>query len=199
VVFPGTGIPPLSGHIPALSSTIRGVPYPSGWSNRGGIYPIAVPVAVPAYGYGYGYEHTAPGPAPVTVVNTPPPSPAVIINQNYTPDRANPVMREYSAPVPGATAPPAASSDPAVSSYQAPIPSNPDPPRRSIDDDKPTVYLVAMKDGTVYSAYATWVERDTLHYITTAHAHNQASLELVDVRLTNQLNRERGVDFRLRQ
>ncbi|MEZ5351657.1 MAG: hypothetical protein R2762_03410 [Bryobacteraceae bacterium] len=201
VVFPATGIPPVTGHIPGLSSTIRGVPYSNaprgGYGRSGGIYPVAVPVAVPAYGVGYGgyygaggYDYQYSAPAPV-VINTAPPSPAVVINQNYQPDRVRPVMREYGAPSPG-------SDEPTVSSYQAPIPSNPDPPR-SIEDDKPTVYLIAMADGTVYSAYAYWVEGDTLHYITTRHSHNQASLSLVDAPLSTQLNRERDVEFRLRK
>ncbi|MEZ5403345.1 MAG: hypothetical protein R2729_26935 [Bryobacteraceae bacterium] len=192
VVFPATGVPRVTGHIQNLGSTVRGVPYPNGWSGRGGVYPVAVPVAVPAYGYGYSYtaypSHPQPQ-QPVTVINTPPPSPSVVINQGYVPDRAQPVMRDYT----GADAPP-------MSTYQAPIPSNPDPePTRGIEDDKPTIYLIAMRDGTVYSAYAYWVEGDTLHYITTAHAHNQASVSVVDSALSSQLNRERDIEFKLRK
>jgi hypothetical protein len=188
VVFPATGIPRVTGHIPNLSSTIRGVnpAIPRGRGHGGGIvYPIAVPV----FGGGYGYSAYPPvQPQPnITVVNAPPQTPTVIINHSYQPDRANPVVREYTE------------TEPAVQSYQAPVPSNPDPPRRSLDDDKPTIYLIAMSNGSVYSAYAYWVESGTLHYITTGHAHNQASLSLVDTAVSEQLNRERGIEFRLRK
>jgi hypothetical protein len=148
---------------------------------------VGIPLFVGGgYGYGYGaYPPVQPQPN-VTVVNAPPQTPSVIINQSYQPDRANPVVRDYT------------NTEPTVSSYQAPIPSNPEPVR-SIDDDKPTIYLIAMNDGLVYSAYAYWVEAGTLHYITTGHAHNQASVSLVDAKVSEQLNQERGIEFRLRK
>lgn len=197
VVFPGTGIPRDTGHAASLGPTVRGVYPPSfnrGTHNAAPIYPVAVPVFVNPYaGYGYGYGYPAPqqASAPVTVINAPQPSPTVIINQNYAPERANPVMRDYSQeqlPEPAS-----------VQSYQAPIPSNPDPPKRSAASDQPTIYLLALKDGTVYSAYAYWLEGDTVHYVTTKHAHNQASLDLVDASVSEQLNRERGVEFKLKR
>ena len=64
-------------------------------------------------------------------------------------------------------------------------------------EPKPVVYLLAMKDGSVYSAVAYWVEDSTLHYITPKHAHNHASLDLVDREITDQVNRERKVPFKL--
>lgn len=190
VVFPGTGIPQPAGHIPNLSSTIRGV-YPA-QPGRPHSRPSAVVVPVPVYvggGYGYGYAPYQQQESPsITVVNAPQPSPTVIINQNYVPDRAQPVMHEY----PGSSE---------LNAYQAPVPSHPEPvkqPARNSDDDSPTVYLIALKDGTVYSAYAYWLEADTLHYITTKHSHNRASLPLVDETLSLQLNRERSVEFKLK-
>ena len=197
VVFPGTGIPrPSVGVVPLeathavrLGATVSGR-YNMPWPGRGGVYPVAVPVVVGGYPYGgypYGYAQGA-GPAEINVINAPAPSPTVIINQNYTPDRAQPVVREYSQGTLTET----------IREYQAPVPSNPDPPKRKIDDDKPTIYLIALKDGTVYSSYAYWVEGDTLHYITTRHSHNQATLDLVDAPVSEQLNRERGVEFKLK-
>jgi len=59
-------------------------------------------------------------------------------------------------------------------------------------------YLIAFKDHTIYSAVAYWVEGDTLHYFTTGSTHNQVSLSLVDIDLTERLNREAGEDIRLR-
>jgi len=58
-------------------------------------------------------------------------------------------------------------------------------------------YLVAFKDHTIYSAVAYWVDGETLHYFTTGNTHNQASISLIDRELTNRLNRELGLDFRL--
>lgn len=203
VVFPGTGLPQSSGHIPNLSSTIRGV-YPGGPQHGGvGAGPgrphsrptsivVPVPVYVGGYGYGYGggYYDQQQQPQPnITVVNAPPQVPSVIINQGYVPDRAQPVMHDYTG-----------SNE--LNSYQAPVPSHPEPvrsaPARNDNDDSPTVYLIALKDGTVYSAYAYWLEGDTLHYITTKHSHNKASLTLVDEPLSLQLNRERSVEFKLK-
>ncbi|MBM3794061.1 MAG: hypothetical protein FJW31_08320 [Acidobacteria bacterium] len=200
VVFPGTGIPnPVPGHVTALGAAVRGV-YPGG-NGRGFYrpqqpaiaYPIALPV--PVYTDAYDYTGFAPQMPVVAPQYYPPPQPpqqqqsTVIINQHYTPERAQPVVREYSASELG--------------SYQAPVPDHPAPPPSAaappvkIDADSPTVYLIALKDGTVYSAYAYWVEGDTLHYITTKHSHNRATVTLVDSELSNQLNRQRKVEFKL--
>jgi hypothetical protein len=195
VVFPGTGVP---GHASSLGSSIRGV-YPGGGGGHGRpqnprppAVVVPVPVYVGGYGYGYGYNGYAPQEQqPVTIVNQAPAVPSVIINQGYTPDRAQPAMYEYN---PQSTE---------LNSYQAPVPSHPEPVKPASfsavsNDDTPTVYLIALKDGTVYSAYAYWLEADTLHYITTKHSHNKATLALVDESLSLQLNRERHVEFKLR-
>jgi endonuclease YncB( thermonuclease family) len=58
-------------------------------------------------------------------------------------------------------------------------------------------YLLAFKDHTIYSAVAYWADGDTLHYFTTGNTHNQASLSLIDRELTERLNRELGIDFKL--
>jgi hypothetical protein len=165
---------------------------------HGGQYPVvvgAIPVFAGGYGYGYGY---APPPQNVTIVHVPPPAPVMVINQNYTPERANPVMRDYTnADLPQ-------SVTPSVQTVQTPVPSNPEGQpiggklSRGPAPETTTIYLIALREGTVYSAYAYWVEGDTLHYITTKHAHNRATLDLVDGQLSEQLNRERGVEFRLK-
>ncbi len=56
---------------------------------------------------------------------------------------------------------------------------------------------MAFKDHTIYSAVAYWVDGETLHYFTTGNTHNQASISLIDRELTNRLNRELGLDFKL--
>ena len=203
VVFPATGVPhqtPATGHIQSLSATVAGrVPQSYGGYRRGvpaGSY--AYPVAMPYYGYGYGgygyggygYPAGYSGEPNVTIINQAPPQPSVIINQTYTPERAQPVMRDYT-------------NDGALPSYQAPIPDVPEGrkgqlKKEATNEDRPTIYLVAMKDGAIYPALAYWVESGSLHYITTKHAHNQASLDLVDSKFSEQLNRERGLEFAVR-
>jgi hypothetical protein len=44
---------------------------------------------------------------------------------------------------------------------------------------------------------AYYTDGDTLHYFTSGNVHNQASLSLVDRRLTEQLNRQRNVAVQL--
>ena len=109
-------------------------------------------------------------------------APVVIINQNFAPETARPVVREY---VPDA--------DGGIRVYG---PSNrassPEPPAQ----ENPT-YLIAFKDHTIYAALAYWVEGETLHYVTSQNTHNQVSLDLIDRDLSDRLNRERNVDFRL--
>jgi hypothetical protein len=57
--------------------------------------------------------------------------------------------------------------------------------------------LIALKDHTIYSAIAYWVDGSTLHYFTSGNTHNQVSLPLVDRDLTQRLNRESGLQLSL--
>lgn len=173
-----------------LSATVSGSDWSVGayqrqrW--RGGIVPYPVFIG--------GFTSTYQAPVPnVTVINAPAPSPSVIINQGYTPDRMNPTVTEVGPGTPEG-----------MTTYQAPVVQNPEgrPLREAIrgpvnPEGRPTVYLVAMKSGEVYSALAFWLEEGTFHYITTKHAHNRASYDLVDIDLSRQLNEERGLEFRL--
>ncbi len=109
-------------------------------------------------------------------------APVVIINQNFAPEVARPSMREYSA----GSLPAQVQPEPEVRAET-----------KSVDDERPTVYLIAMKDSTIYSSLAYWLEDDTVHYITTQHSHNRATIDLIDRELSIQLNRERGVEFKL--
>ena len=70
-------------------------------------------------------------------------------------------------------------------------------PAGAVNDDQPTVYLIAMSDHTIFPAVAYWVEGDTLNYITTQGGHNRATLALVDREFSKQLNDERHVEFKL--
>lgn len=58
-------------------------------------------------------------------------------------------------------------------------------------------YLIAYKDHSVFSAISYWLEDKTLHYVTTKNAHNQASLDLIDLERTKSLNQARDVPFAL--
>jgi hypothetical protein len=111
-------------------------------------------------------------------------SPVVIINQNFRPDTANPVMRDYS----DVQLPPAqrydATTTPAVDA-------------NGLRDDEPTIFLIAMKDGTIFPAIAYWVIGDTLTYVTKDAKQNHVSLDLVDRPFSKQLNESRRVEFSL--
>ena len=81
---------------------------------------------------------------------------------------------------------------PPASIYETPRPGN-----TVSEPAESNRYLLAFKDHTIYSAVAYWVDGETLHYFTTGNTHNQASLSLIDRELTERLNRELGIDFKL--
>jgi hypothetical protein len=96
-------------------------------------------------------------------------SPYVVVNPNFSPDAVNPQIRDYS---------------------NTPLP--PPPP-----DPQATIYLIAMKDHTIFPAVGYWVEGDTLNYVTSEGVRNKVSLALVDRDFSTQLNHERNVEFKL--
>ena len=151
-----------------------------GYRGGGAVYvPYAYPVAYPVYVK----DQYPPQQQQQQVFAQP--SPSVIINNNYMPETASkPVMREYSAE----------SLPPPLGQQKQSQPSADDAGLSG--EPKPVVYLIAMKDGSIYSAVAYWMEDATLHYITPRHDHNRASLDLVDREITDQVNRERKVPFR---
>ena len=180
-IFPGTGAP----------AAVRG---PGG---RGPLFIAPAPVhpiharnvIVPFpvyYGGGY-YPYDAPLAPEATDLpsdygqgGNPQSSPVVIINQSFKPDVINPVLRDYSnTPLPEA-----------VTQDPQPRPSN-------SNDDSPTIYLIAMKDRTIFATLAYWVEGETLNYVTREGSLNRASLDLVDRDFSKQLNEERNVEFKL--
>ena len=107
--------------------------------------------------------------------------PVVIINQYFRPDTANPVVRDYSnVPLPEPAPQAANAGDSAVNT-----------------GDQQVMFLIAMKDHTIYPAIAYWVEGDTLNYITVQGTKNSVSLDLVDRDFSKQINQERKVEFGL--
>jgi hypothetical protein len=196
VVFPGTGGPSRFVN-PSFAYSVSGIvsgyrPYtgaPSGsyyGRQRGGYVPVAYPVYIGG-GYGGYPEYPQQPPPNITIINNPPQQtvPQIVINQSFGAEYTKPPTQE------------SGSGEEGIRYYQAPVP---EPPARAMSpeqDSKPTVYLIAFKDSTVQAALGYWIEGDTLHYVTTRGRPNKASLELVDASLSEQLNRERSVDFEL--
>lgn len=150
-------------------------------SNRGGGgyigYPVYVGGAyVPAYGSNYAPDYSSQ--TQLSPQQQYPPAPPVVINQYFGP-------------------PPQAPPEPVTGVYQ-PYSQRQQPQDQSDDSAEPTptkYYLLAFKDHSVYSALAYWVEDKTLHYVTPQNSHNQASLDLVDVDFTKQLNQDKSRPF----
>jgi hypothetical protein len=191
ILAPGTGnLPPLvnpwgrfATFPQRFGATISGYPgYPGVRAGRrGGIATFAVPV--PVYvGDPYGYAYEQPEQPNITIVMPPaqPAPPPVTIHQHFG-EGARPEIREYGP------------EGEEIKTYRTPTVNRPEPP----EDD--LMFLVPLKDSSVYSAKAYWVEGEMLHYITHQGRHNQVSLDLVDRELADRLNKGRKVEFRLPQ
>jgi hypothetical protein len=74
------------------------------------------------------------------------------------------------------------------------------PPRQIQNREQPykeTIYLIAFSDHRILACLSYWVEGDTLHYVTRQHEHREAPLNEIDRAFSEQLNRDRRVEFRL--
>jgi len=132
-----------------------------------------------SYGYGgYGDQPAAMQQQPNTTVVYPPQSAP-----------ASPVIINVGSP--GQNGPPSSSAPP-ESSYRGPAQQPQEEPA-----GEATHYLIALKDHTIYSAVAYWVDGSTLHYFTTGNTHNQISVSLVDRELTERLNKGTGLEVKL--
>jgi hypothetical protein len=199
VVFPGAGQFPVGTitdptFASRLGATVGG--FRVGGFNGGrrgrhfresSLVPYAYPVYLGGYadngyeGYGNGYGGYGQDQPNITIMNPPQQAPQVIINQNFIPERANPVIHEYTEDSSG------------IHVYEAPSHT----PAEGAPDEATDYYLIAFKDHSIYSAFAYWVEGDTLHYVTPQRVHNQASVTLVDRELTQKLNSERNLQVKL--
>jgi hypothetical protein len=121
--------------------------------------------------YGYGGSPAGYGQPNVTVIapQTQPQAYPVYV------ERANPVIREYDQ----------------YGQERGSAPSAP--------SNGPPIYLIAMKDHVIRAAAAYWVDGPTLHYVTLDHEERHVALDSVDRALSQQLNRERQVQFTLPQ
>ena len=184
MIYPGTGAPAVV-RTPRNPSSLQPAFQPPQVRHGAHAIPVAVPYPV-FYGGSY-YDYDAP-PAPVGGQYSPSDyqvpgyeqmtqPPVVIINQYFRPDSANPVIRDYSnVPLPEAA---------------------PRPETQSAASESQVMFLIAMKDHTIFPAVAYWVEGDTLNYITVQGSKNSASLDLVDREFSQQINKERKVEFGL--
>jgi hypothetical protein len=179
---PVLGSPSIAAHQQHRRSVI--VPYPVYYGGFTGYDPSL------GYGPSAGYGDQAQ--AGVTYA-----APSVVINQSFVPQQSNPVVRDYGS---GDGNP-----DPQQSGmklYQSPthpyadVQDSARAPRVS-NGDEPTLYLIAFKDHTIVQALGFWMESSTLHYVSAEHTLNQASLDLIDRDLSQRLNDERGVEFKL--
>jgi hypothetical protein len=160
-------VPPSIAHPYHNNAVI--VPYPVFYG--GYYYPYDAPLA-PPQGYEGDYGYSQQQPAPV-----------VILNQNFRPDTGYPNGPYGSAPPPPPPAPDQSQSQ--------------TPPQTQAGDSASIIFLIAMKDHTIFPAVAYWVEGDTLNYITAQGVRNKVSLDLVDREFSKQLNKERSLDFAL--
>ncbi len=94
-------------------------------------------------------------------------------------------------------------SGPVVVNQNYGTPDPPPPPARireyapSQEPGREPLYLIAFTDHRITAAVAYWVEGDTLHYVTREHEHKQVPLDGVDRSFSEQLNRDRRVEFHL--
>jgi len=118
-------------------------------------------------GYDYGYSYAPSYYEPAPVIAQPAPSRPVVINQY--------------------------SSQPASAPYAARERQDP-PPGRDAQGQMQT--LIAFPDGSVQIAVAYWTSGNTLHYVTRDKIEKQVELSAIDRAMTDQLNRERHIQFR---
>jgi hypothetical protein len=138
---------------------------------------VIIPYAYPAFGYGYygapayGSGDTGygdPGPAPEAMDYGQPAPPPDMNEQIPQPDNSS------------------------LQIYQAPAPT---PEEQAMSEGR--YYLIAYKDHSIYTALAFWMENGVLNYVTPQNAHNQISLDLLDLDFTKQLNARRGLAFNI--
>jgi len=125
------------------------------------------PSSYPSYSYPYEYPYGGYGNGGPSVM--------VISNAPYA-YPAPPAPEIISAPPATAAAP---AAPPQASKYEEPL------------------YLIASHDGTIRAVLAYWIDGTTVHYVTMEHEQKQTPLSSIDRNLSERLNRERNVTFRL--
>jgi hypothetical protein len=79
------------------------------------------------------------------------------------------------------------------------IPPTQPAPQREMEPrtEAEPLFLIAMRDDSIQIAVAYWIDGGTLHYVTRQKKTQQVALDRIDLELTIQLNRERGVSINL--
>lgn len=192
--------PPIYGR-PGVGGHVGGGGGIRGGRPRTAVVPFGVPVYYGGYGAGYGagayYDGVPATPPGQTIVQQVQPSPSVIINQYYTPETVRPQMKDYSD-LPEANK--QQDSDSPVKVYPPPSRTKPAEPAQAAkppEDPKATITLLAFNDSSVMAAIGYWTQGDTLHYVTSNFAKKTAPVGTLDKTLSEQLNRERNVEFKL--
>jgi hypothetical protein len=97
----------------------------------------------------------------------------------YAPPAPDPPVVAQQPPAPAVREYPAPAQTPQAQKYGEPL------------------YLLAMRDGTIRAVLSYWADGPAVHYVTMDHEQKQAPLSSVDRALSEKLNRERNVTFRL--
>lgn len=208
VVFPGgspTSAPVRAGSPPVASPAGTGYYYRGGYGygygagnsfnhgpvnppNRGGRRNTPVTVySYPVYVPGY-FDYSAPTQEPIAPLAAPMPQQGNVTVVYPQQETARPIVIQMGSDGQYSQAP----RPPAIQTYQPPEAAEP----AAAEPDQQR-YLIAFKDHTIYSSVAYWFEGDTLHYFTKGDTHNQVSVALIDRELTERLNRELGIDFKM--
>ena len=179
VLFPGTG------HAPATPpGGIAGYSFPQRLAAPRGDTGLQPPLIVPSPIYDQGYTADRAGnDQQGGLAQTPGPglgpTPPVIINEGLAPP--------HTLAQPGMFPP---KDDATCVTQRTAGP-------RSAEEDRPTIYLIAFKDHSIVQALGYWVEAGTLHYVSAEYGLNQASIVRIDRDLSQRLNDERGIAFKL--
>lgn len=144
---------------------------------------VIVPYIYPAFGYGYGGPGYGYGFGDPGYSYAPPPPPDAV---DYGQPAPPPDPNQY---------PPEQIPQPDNSALQIYQSQGPTPEEQAMNEGR--YYLIAYKDHSVYTALAYWMENGALNYVTPQSAHNQVSLDLVDLDLTKQLNARHGLAFNI--
>jgi hypothetical protein len=192
VLYPGTGHAP---NAPFLSNVAQSH---GGGSRNGGRQRVGGGAIVPFplyYGNYFG-NYYDPNSAPPPQQDQGNQVPSVVINQTFIPDRPNPMVQDYGGGQPSGMTLYQGPPGPYQQQDAGPGPA-PTRQRMMNGSDEPTLYLIAFRDHSIVQALGYWMEGGTLHYVSVEHTLNQASIDLIDKSLSQRLNDERGVEFKL--
>jgi hypothetical protein len=187
--------PPYAGRPPVAA--VAGTPGAAMW-NPGS--PTTPPCCFSPNTNGSWHKHSRDGNRGPEVLAVPFPVP-VVTGSEGDPQPIPPGDEQMSQPLPDPRGPPITvvlqTATPALTGGSTASPVAEAPPRRRVEPVKrePPHVLIALNDGWVYAAVAYWVDKDTLHYVTTNGDHNQVSLSLVDRKISARLNRTSQMAF----